>query len=213
MKPTEKLLQAIAVTAELTGTQMSAIAAKVMAEDLARYPEAWVMGALVRCRRELLGRLTLAEVIRRMDDGRPGPEEAWAMCPRDEATSVVWSDEMRAAWAVADTLLQEGDEIAARMAFLERYRALVQAARDAGIPPHWEPSLGHDPHGRERVLREAVERKRLTASHAALLLPHHDEPNPKVVSLFAPETPKQIEDRTTMPGSVRDQLRAIVGKK
>ena len=84
MKPSSKLNEAIAVTAELTGTVLSKVAAQVMAEDLARYPEAQVMGALTRCRRELKGRLTIADVISRLDDGRPGVEEAWAMLPKDE---------------------------------------------------------------------------------------------------------------------------------
>lgn len=35
----ENLLKAIAVTAELTGTELSIDAARMMAEDLSQYPE------------------------------------------------------------------------------------------------------------------------------------------------------------------------------
>ena len=70
--PSKALLQAIAVTAELTGTQLSEGAARVLAADVAPYPEKQVMGALVRCRKELRGRLTVADIIARLDDGRPG---------------------------------------------------------------------------------------------------------------------------------------------
>lgn len=168
----KELLQAIAVTAELTGTQLSETAARVMCADLAIYPEEQVMGALVRCRKELKGRMTVADVVSRLDDGRPGPEEAWAMLPRDEASSVVWTDEMAQAFGVAAPLLED-DPIQARMAFLESYKAKVQAARDEGWPVKWTPSLGQDSRGRESVLLEAVNKGRLSAPHAQKLLPYN----------------------------------------
>src|ERR1043165_278765 len=120
------LLKAIAVTAELTGTTMSEAAASVMAEDLTRYPENQVLVALTRCRRELRGRLTIADVIQRLDDGRPGPEEAWAMIPQDEAPSVVWTQEMASAFGIALPLMD--DPVAARMAFKEAYAKAVAKA-------------------------------------------------------------------------------------
>jgi len=168
------LLEAIAVTAELTQTVLSKAAAKVMADDLANYPEPQVLAALTRCRRELKGRLTIADVLTRLDDGRPGPEEAWAMLPRDEATTVVWTEEMATAMGVAQPLLDKGEDIPARMAFKEAYTKLVQEARDARRPVKWTASLGHDPRGREQVLTEAVERGRLPAAHVAGLLPYRE---------------------------------------
>lgn len=182
----EKLIQAIAVTCELTSTVLSEAAARVLATDLARYPEQQVLGALDRCRRELRSRLTLADVLQRLDDGRPGPEEAWAMIPRDESTSVVWTEEMAAAFGVALPLLAEGDHVAARMAFLERYRASVQQSRDRGEPPKWTPSLGLDPAGRESALIEAAEKGRLSAPHVAALLPYRGEPHPRLLALLQP---------------------------
>ena len=177
MSASKALLQAIAVTAELTGTEMSAPAARVFAEDLARYPEDQVLGALTRCRREVKGRMSMVDVLTRLQDGRPGPEEAWAMLPKTEAASAVWTEEMRQAAAIAQPLIDVEDLIPARMAFLERYKALVQAARDHGILVHWEPTLGTDKSGRELVILDAVEKGRLTADHARQILPyhHHDE--------------------------------------
>lgn len=171
-QPSEQLLQAIAVTAELTGTELSKTAAIVMAQDLAQYPEHQVMAALTKCRRELKGRLTIADVISRLEDGRPGPEVAWAMIPHDEATSVVWTTEMAQAFGVCNNQIQDGDTIQARMSFLEEYKRLCQVARDNGVPVKWEPSLGHNPTGRESVLLEAVEKGRLGATHVAGLLPY-----------------------------------------
>ena len=174
--PSKELLEAIAVTAELTQTDLSKPAARVMADDLSAYPEPMVLAALTRCRREVKGRLTIADVVSRLDDGRPGPEEAWAMLPRDEAATVVWTDEMAEAMGVAQPLLNQGEFVPARMAFKEAYTKLVQKARDARLPVKWTASLGHDPAGREQVLKEAVERGRLPAAHVAGLLPYHNAP-------------------------------------
>jgi hypothetical protein len=165
-----KLVEALAVTAELTGTRLSDAAAEVMASDLARFPLPQVLEALTRCRRELKGRLTIAEVVSRIDDGRPGAEEAWAMLPKSEGASVVWTEEMATAFGVAAPLM-DSDEIAARMAFKESYGKAVNEARNAGKATKWTPSLGQDAWGRESVLMEAVSRGRLTAEHAARMLP------------------------------------------
>ena len=175
----EKIIKAIAVTAELTNTQLSAAAMGVMGDDLAAYPLPAVLHALTRCRKELRGRLTLADVLSRLDecDGRPGADEAWAMIPKTEAESVVWSDEMSQAWGVAADLF-ESDEIGARMAFRATYERLVKQNREAHKPAHWTPSLGHDVAGRAESLRIALEAGRIGASHAAALLPAPTDPGP-----------------------------------
>lgn len=172
-RASDKILRAIGVTCELTGTELSKPALAVMANDLSSYPEEQVFAALVRCRKELRGRgtLTIAAIIERLPDGRPSPEEAWAMIPRDELASVIWTDEVRQAWSVAIPLLKEGERVPARMAFLEAYRRIVQEARDAGKRPVWVPSLGTDLAGREQAVVEAVEKGRLTNEQAIPLLP------------------------------------------
>lgn len=170
----ENLLKAIAVTAELTMTELSVDAARLMAEDLAQYPEEQVLKALTKCRRELKSRMSLADIISRIDDGRPGAEEAWAMIPKNESGSVVWTDEMAEAFGIAYPLIADGDTVQARMAFTEAYRDRCNKARDAGIKVKWAPSLGHDPMGREHVLMDAVEKGKLTASHVSGLLPYRE---------------------------------------
>lgn len=179
------LVKALAVTCELTGTTMTEAAAEVMVEDLKLYPEQQVLKALHRCRRELRGHLTLHDILTRLEDGRPGPEEAWAMLPRGEEASVVWTTEMQQAYGVALPLLQEGDVVAARMAFLERYRALVQAARDSGAAPVWQPSLGTDQFGRAAALETAVRLGRIEQNHAHALLAniHHGDDDNAVRTL------------------------------
>lgn len=178
------VLEALAVTAELTQTQLSAPAAKVMAEDLSIYPPDQVLGALTRCRKELRGRLTVSDVVQRLDDGRPGAEEAWAMLPFDEAATIVWTEEMAGAWGVALPLLEDGDRIAARMAFLESYRTRVQRARDSGIAVKWNVSLGHKLEDRVAAIQEAHRLGRIGTEYVARLLPapgvHPSVPLPRL---------------------------------
>jgi len=176
--PSKAILQALAVCCEVTQTQLSEAAARVMAWDLAGYPEGQVLGALDRCRKELRPReLTLSAILTRLDDGRPGPEEAWAIVSpalADERVTIVWTEEMAQACGVASPII--GDPIAARMAFLESYRRLVQKARDAGAAVKWIPCLGWDAAGREGPLVEAVREGRLGAAHIAELLPAQPAP-------------------------------------
>lgn len=168
--PSASLLEAVAVTAELCGRVFSEPAARVFVSDLSAYPEQQVIGALARCRKEVRGVLTVADVIQRLDDGRPGAEEAWSMLPRSESESVVWTDEMSEAFSVASRIMDD-DNVAARMAFKEAYKRAVDKARESGKPVNWFASLGHDPRGRENALRSAVEHGRISAAYAIGLAP------------------------------------------
>jgi len=107
------------------------------------------------------------------DDGRPGAEEAWAMCCRaaDESETVVWSLEMSEAFAVAQPLMQEGDQIGARMAFKEAYGRMLDDARRARRPVSWSVSLGHDVNKRHGALVAAEARGLLAAGDALRLAP------------------------------------------
>jgi hypothetical protein len=168
------LCDALAVTAELTQTELSHAAASVMAQDLSTYPFDQVMIALTRCRRELKSRLTVAAVLERLDDGRPGANEAWAMLPQDERGSIVWSDEMQEAYGACATLLHAGQIIAARSAFIEAYEKAVMWARAEHRPVRWTPTLGHDVGMRAAALEKAVRLGRISEKHAQSLLPSPD---------------------------------------
>lgn len=116
-----------------------------------------------------------ADIIALIDkmrpDGRPGADEAWAMIPRDEHSSVVWTEEMAEAFGIAKSLLGEGDQVAARRSFIEAYNRIVETNKRNGIVPKWFPSLGSDKEGLAHVLAEAVRLGRLGAKHAIGLLP------------------------------------------
>lgn len=190
----KELLKAIAVCAELTGTELSPAAAEVFAADLGKYSENQVMGALSRCRRELKGRLTLADVISRLDDGRPGVEEAWAMVPKSEMDSVIWTEEMALAMGVASGLIENGDLVGARMAFKEKYLQLCQQARDQGIMVSWRPSYGMLMGDKERFLIAGFKDGKLTEAQMRIHLPHFDE-----LGLLGniPQDVKQLADKMT----------------
>lgn len=205
--PSKELLQAIAVTAELTGTEISEVAARVMADDLAMYPEEQVMGALVRCRKELRGRMSIADVISRLDDGRPGPDEAWAIvgpCLADEGATFVWNEEIKRAFSVCMPLAQ--DRVAARLAFRETYERAVREARDAGEPVRWTVSLGWRVQERTGPLLEAVRKGRLTIEHAKQLCPPESDMTPeRLISMaknVVEDKTKLVEERRRPPGYV-----------
>lgn len=170
-----QVIKALAVTAQIFGKELAEDAARVYAMDLGGYSEAAVLTALSRCRRELRTFPAIADIIARVDDGRPGAEEAWALLPKDEESSVVWCDEMREAFGTVRSLIAD-DPIAARMAFREVYTRLVSEARAERKAPRWEPSLGHDKTTHEPAIREAVRKGLLDQSHAATLLPEYTQP-------------------------------------
>ena len=166
-----ELAAALVVTSEVMGGELSRAAAVSMARELAEYPAQAVERALSRARREVTGRLTLAAILSRLEDGHPGPEAAWAMCPKSEGDSAVWTDEVASAFDACRHLLADGETTAARMAFREVYAAAVSEARADRKFPKWWVSLGHDREGRIAAVMSAVEAGRITTGSARVLLP------------------------------------------
>ncbi len=137
------------------------------------------------------------------DDSRPSANEAWAIAVRadDEATTVVWTDEIAQAWGVARPVMQIGDEVGARIAFRDSYDRLVEVARKARQPTQWNASLGHDPEGRTHVLTQAAALGRLPHQTALVL----DGPKRDPAAL------KPLLEAATMPEHIRDELLALRG--
>jgi hypothetical protein len=105
------------------------------------------------------------------NDGRPGPEEAWAISvvARSEDETVVWTAECAQAWAAAKPIMDMGDEVGARMAFREAYARLVAEARSRGEATTWDVSEGFDKERRRLAVSSAIEAGRIPAgSHLAL---------------------------------------------
>lgn len=166
-----KIDEALTVCCELTGTDLSASAKAAMIEDLLAYDTGTVLAALNRCRRELTGRLTLAAILQRLDNGLPSADEAFGLLAegwRNEALTVVVPEiAMQAAGMGTFGLFQGGDKTGARMAFREAYTRLAADVREA----RWTVSAGSDREQRTRAVAEAVKVGRLTAQRAAAYLP------------------------------------------
>jgi hypothetical protein len=152
----------------------------------------------------------ILDAIRAMD-GRPNPEEAWAICARglnDENVTVVWTAEIAQAFGVALGL--KNDRIAARMAFKESYENDVKEARSNGLAAVWSASLGHDVAGREGPLALAVKQGRLSAAYAAGLLPYRAEPSEQVRALSEGAV-KKITSPNTEKMPMPNHIRAALG--
>lgn len=164
-----RLTLAITATAEVLGQTITSEAAEMMADDLADYPAEAVAGALKACRRELTGKLTLAAILQRVQaaDGRPGKDEAWAiaMTTNDEFETVVLTDEIQLALAAAKPVLDAGDKIGARMAFISAYERFVGQAREDAKPVNWHVSVGFDANRRIQAVTKAMELKRIPREH------------------------------------------------
>lgn len=160
----EALTKALIVTAEVLGHELSTAGAELMVHELAGYDSKALEAALRRCTRELRGRLRLADILERIPGRHLGPEEAWALCPRSEAETVVWTDEIAQAFRVARPLIEDGDMVAARMAFREAY---ARICAESTSTPSWLVSLGHDVVGRSAPILEAESLGRLPQGYAA----------------------------------------------
>ena len=160
------LASAIIATAEAMGQEMNPGTAAMMAEDLCAYSVPVVRAALKACRLEVKGRLSMADILQRVQaaDGRPGKDEAWsiALSAGDESDTVVMTAEIRQAMVAAQPILSRRDVVGARMAFNSAYERLVSAARAKANPTAWSVSLGLDPGRRVTAIESAVRMQLIT---------------------------------------------------
>lgn len=113
-----------------------------------------------------------ADLIGHIEASKPAPmsaNEAWAIAlqGRDEAATVITSNLIDHAMSACQSILDIGDKIGARMAFLAAYERAVAA----GVVPVWRLSLGHDHRQRAEVVERAAAMGLITTQHAAALLP------------------------------------------
>lgn len=221
MEPSERkqLAQAIAVTAELTGTQLSEAALKAMITGLEDHTFDRVVAALKRCQYELgAGRFCFPEILKRMPGGHLSSDEAWALYPKDEYTTAVVTREMHQAMDAANSLMAEGDKIGARMAFKQAYERLV--SESCGKQPVWEITLGFDKAGRYDAVLKGIEQGRISVERALAALPDRAPdlrhalklPGPDGKALPAPrpipgiaEITKMARERGALPAPEKSQ--------
>jgi hypothetical protein len=191
----DNLIDAIAVTWELCGGQKpSDPAMKALIKRLDAFEPKAVIDALVRCQNELKGRISIGDIISRIDDGHLGPDEAWAMMPKTENESVVWTDEMANAFFASNSLK---DPTAARMAFKEAYAREVGASRSKGARPVWRLSPGNDRDSQEAVVLDAVVKGRLEPAWALREFPQIADRLPP--QLGGGAQPKQLPPQEDCP--------------
>lgn len=142
------MAEELASTAEALGQAISVNAAGLMAADLSTFPREQLRIALSRTRMECTGKLTLKAILDQLDalQGRLGGNEAWALAlrARDERETVVWTDEVAEAWAVAAPMANGRDLVGARMAFKDAYERITQQARDTLKRPEPRIAVGWD---------------------------------------------------------------------
>lgn len=156
---------------------------------------------------------TVADIIDKMQAVTPGvkrlsADEAWAMMPTSEAESIVWSEEMAQAYAIASPLLVDGDRIGARMAFKSAYDRLCEQAKVSGKPVSWSVCRGWDTDNLEAVVTDALRLGRLSPEqgheHVAAL-EHKTDFN---VALLVNEASKTASREVALEfcGRLRDML-------
>jgi hypothetical protein len=168
-----RFIEVLSGVFEVYGKERSAIATALWWKLCERFELAEVEGALAEHVSTSKYAPTPADVITALTarDGRPSADEAWAMMPRSEQESVCWTDEMAKAFGVASPLLDAGDQVAARRAFIDRYEFEVSAARRSGTPVNAWMSWGFDATGRAPALAKAVELGLMKPERAKSFLP------------------------------------------
>lgn len=125
------------------------------------YPDGVLLAAVTRHIKGSSFAPHLNDILRgcdaQTDGGWLGAEEAWALMPKSEYESAMLTDEIAQAIAVATPLFEEGDRVAARMAFKDCYNRLVERAKLEGRQPRYFPSYGTDKHGVVSMLAKAVQ--------------------------------------------------------
>jgi len=88
-----------------------------------------------------------------------GCEEAWSIALEsfDEYSTVVWTQPIAEARAIASNLYFDGDKVAARMAFKDAYNRIIKTAPE----PSWTVTEGFDMARRADAIKQAVLLKRL----------------------------------------------------
>ena len=135
-----------------------------------------------------------ADIIRTIQEVNGTPEsqwlsanEAWAVAlpAIDEDATVVWTPEIAKAFEVARPILEGGDKIGARMAFIPAYDRLIDQAKRESRTPSYEVSAGWDANMREVAMRQSVTAGLLPAS------------NDDTKALPAPDKPKMYDEHVT----------------
>lgn len=155
-----EIIELLAATFDARGQTITGRGLALLADDLKEYPKEEVAKALKKCRQEVRGNITLHDIVERITRAtKIGPNEAWAIALQamDETETVIWTQEIAECWGVALPILEAGDKVGARMAFIEAYNRKDQSGE-------WIVSPGTDKEKRKQAIQQAVDDQRLLPS-------------------------------------------------
>lgn len=141
-----------------------------------------------------------ADVIAKIEEAkesaskRPTADEAWAISikARDEADTVVWTEEMAQAWGICKPVMDCGDEVGARMAFRASYERLVADAKREGRPARWVVSEGFDKHLRLAAVQKAQSAGLALGYDASTLAIEYTGNSEPAVSIIPPDVLEKL---------------------
>ena len=195
-----QVTEMLAIQYEMNGQVASERVITYMLKQLDPYGFEPVMTALDKLGKESSFKINLAEIIKRIDDGRPSAQLAWSQCPMNEEDSAVLTEDQREALSCVSHLLYCGDPIPARMAFIEKYNTLVEIARANAVPVKYVLSAGINAQMRIDVAKAAVEDGRLLKSRACWMLNHTADD--EILALESPmESVAQIAHQAQSSGN------------
>jgi hypothetical protein len=140
-------------------------------------------------------------------DGRPSADEAWAIALQscDEVATVIWTEETSAALADCRSILNAGDKIGARRAFIESYTRAVLSARSWHLPAKWFASLGTDAEQRQLALTSAIDSNKIKPNKAYAL----PSPEPKPLLLPGVSVEAELERRRQNLARVKQMIATL----
>jgi hypothetical protein len=194
---------------EVMGQDMSEAGLMMMATRLHRFDYEGVMKSISSCVEECRYKITLADIIQRIDDGRPSPEKAWQEVQHlTEDDSKVLTTEQNAAFCMVSTSLIDGDtssKIAARQTFLQEYQRMCKESRDEGKPVEYFLARANRDHDGAKALEAvtlALSENKLPKVAAVKMLPQHKEQILQIPMLeHEKEAAAMIEDMAKGIGS------------
>lgn len=163
-----EIIKMLAATYAVIGQEASDLQIQTVASDLQPYSVEAIAEALTRCRKELRGKMALADILERIPGEHPGVEESWGVMHKalnNESVSLCATQPMLTAYGACVGL----DNVAARMTYKEAYQREVAQARARNQRPYWMPSLGDDKQGRTDAQDEAERRNILIEKSMPLL--------------------------------------------
>lgn len=167
-----QIIEMLAIQMEMKEQAASERVITYMVKQLEPYGFEPVMKALDKVGKESSYKINLAEIIKRIDDGRPSAQIAWAQCPKSEEDSALLTEEQNKALCCVSHLLYTNDPIAARMGFIEKYNELIEEARASAEPVKYVLAAGSYRQGRIDAVKIGVEEGKLLRSRACWMLQH-----------------------------------------